>query len=448
MEQTILIAAKPKSRKLTPEEREQRNQAEKEKQQRILDRKAQENNNNPKYCKDILNDVRAILDGNGKVNNLDEYKYIEEGVTKYLVGDDPKRPLGYVKSSLDSRVRDLKVDKESLYDNHRTRGKAHPTHGSYEGHQHTLDNQKKALKRALGKLDDNCKDYPLTAEQQKLKDRAEAALAAPTPQEPDSKTRQNSAAAIENQALKGIINSIPLLNQEQKNAVGNTLNGIQKVVDKGQDYWNKQGKQQVIDTLTTVAKIPIVIAVVIVAAIANAFGFESPLRADRAGSSNDTATAQGKGTTIPKSPETTQPIVTTAANPTNPAAVTNSVPTDTKVAATNQNPERTTQLARSTTDRDTAFIINNPTATANTGKQDTAFIIPTATANTGKQDTAFIIPTATANTGKQDTAFIINNPTGQNTALTGGKSTTALTGGNSTTALTRGETQQPSQLQQ
>jgi hypothetical protein len=301
MEQTTLIAAKPKSRKLTPEEREQRNQAEKEKEQRILERKAQENNNNPKYCEDILNDVRAILDGNGKVNNRDDYKYIEGGVTKYLVADDPKRPPGYVKSSIDSRVKDLKVDKENLYNNHRTQDKAHPTHGSYEGHQHTLDNQKEALKRALGKLEKNCKDYPLTADQQKLKDRAEAALATPTPQEPDSKTRQNSATASESQTLKRAINSIPLLPQAQKDSLQKTLEnaGIPKIIkdsiNGGKEYWDKQGRQQVIDTLTTIAKLPVALVVIIVAAIATAMGFDSPLKVE-ADSTDKIASTAGNNT--------------------------------------------------------------------------------------------------------------------------------------------------------
>jgi hypothetical protein len=256
---TILIAAKG-----TPEEIAKRQQEKKAKEQRKKERKAEGNNNDPKYCTDVLNDIRTILDGKGKVNNIDDYKYIEEGVTKYLVGDEPGYDKGYVKSSIDSRVKDLKVDIYDLAKNHYEKENPHPEHGSYEGHQHTLDNQKEALRMALGKFNKSCKEYPLSEKQQEVKKRAEQAVKTPTPQEP--------ATASESQKLKQVINSIPGMSQAQKDATRKALEstGVPRIikdsVNGGKDYWEKTGKQQLktaLDTLVKAGKIAAVIAVVI-----------------------------------------------------------------------------------------------------------------------------------------------------------------------------------------
>jgi hypothetical protein len=266
---TILIAAKPKKTLEEIQAERAKVVAEKKRIQEVKDRQKM---NNPTYCENVLNDVRAILDGKGKVNNIDDYKYIEDGVTKYLVGNEPGYDKGYVKSSIDSRVTDLKVDIYDLANKHRKKENPDPKHGSYEGHQHTLDNQKEALTRALGKLTKSCKDYPLTQEQQEVKKRAEQAVKTPTPQEPDPKFRQKSATASESQKLKQIINSIPGMSQAQKDATRKALEstGIPKIikdsVNGGKEYWEKTGKQQLktaLDTLVNTGKIAAVIAIVI-----------------------------------------------------------------------------------------------------------------------------------------------------------------------------------------
>lgn len=368
----ILLAGKPKEpqKKLTPEQIQQRQREEKEKQQRINERKAAERKDNPEICGNLLNDIDAILNGKLKsVNDIEKYKVIGEK-DKYLVGDDPATARGQVKTSIADRIADLKADVNGLYkkeEAQKARNIKPDLKDSYKGHQNTLENQQQALRQALSKLDSQCPGYQstLTKEQKELVEKAKQKANEEIPQKPDRYLNQNSSI------IAGIVDKVPGLSRDQKDAVGKTLNGIQKVVDKGQDYWNKQGKQQVIDTLTTVAKIPFLLAVLIVAAIAAAFGFDSPLKVE-AGSSDKTASAPENSTTA-------------SSNSTN----------STGSPATP--PEQTSN-------------------TANTGKQGTAFIIQNPTANTGKQDTAFIIPTG------RNTAL-----TGGSTALTGGS--TALTGG-------------------
>jgi hypothetical protein len=274
MEPTTLIAGKPKSRKLTPEEQAERRQEEKAKEQRIKDRQAEKKKNNPEYCEDLLSDVKAILDGGASVNNLDDYK-ITRGKNEpdeYLVGTDPATPRGVVKSSISDRIADLKSDVNHLFNNHRKQEKAHPKLGSYEGHQHTVKNQQKALKMALAKFDESCKGYPLTEEQKKLLARAKEKVNTPISEKPDRELYQKSATTSESQKLKQVINSIPGMSQSQKDATRKALEntGIPRIikdsVNGGKEYWEKTGKQQLktaLDTLVNTGKIAAVIAVVI-----------------------------------------------------------------------------------------------------------------------------------------------------------------------------------------
>jgi hypothetical protein len=250
----ILIAAKG-----TPEEIARKKQEKKAKEQRKKERKAEDNKNDT-YCGNVFNDIRAILDGKGKVNNIDDYKYIEDGVTKYLVGDEPGYDKGYVKSSMASRVKDLKVDIYDLANKHRKKENPDPKHGSYEGHQHTLDNQKEALAKALIKFDRSCKEYPLSEKQQEVKKRAEQAVKTPTPQEPDPKFRQKSATASESKMLRRVIDKIPFISKEQKDATRKALEsaGVPRIIkdsiNGGKDYWEKTGKPALKTALDTLVK--------------------------------------------------------------------------------------------------------------------------------------------------------------------------------------------------
>jgi hypothetical protein len=236
-------------------------------------------------CQNLLNDVDALLNGGGKeVNNPNDYKIMGRSL---LPDGEPA-----IKTSIAKRIQDLKDDFKNLYNN-KPEGK-----DSYKGHQDFVKAQQTALQKALTNLKDKCKNF--TAEEQALIDRAEEAVKIPIPQKPDSELRQNSAntsslpttvapTSALDKVLDRLKRSLPVAKADE------IINGIKNTVAQGKDYWDKQGRQQVIDTLTTIAKLPVALVVIIVAAIATAMGFDSPLKVE-AGSTDKIASTAGNNT--------------------------------------------------------------------------------------------------------------------------------------------------------
>ena len=78
-------------------------------------------------CGNLLNDIDALLNGGGKeVNNPKDYQI--EG--KPLLPDGTRA----IKSSIKSRISDLKTDQHNLADNHRETKDAHPMYAHHSYH--------------------------------------------------------------------------------------------------------------------------------------------------------------------------------------------------------------------------------------------------------------------------------------------------------------------------
>jgi hypothetical protein len=188
---------------------------------------------NKASCENLINDIDALLNGGGKeVNNPKDYKN-EKG--KLLLPDG----TGAIKSSIKNRISDLKTDQHTLAENHRTKDKAHPVYGSYEGHQHFLENQQQALQMAITKFETQCKEkgYKLTQKDEELLNEAKKKAKEPIPQNPDRNPLDPASARTK---VKDILPSWidPKI-----------INGIQKVVDKGRNYYEKGGGREQIQKI-------------------------------------------------------------------------------------------------------------------------------------------------------------------------------------------------------
>jgi hypothetical protein len=211
------------------------------------------------YCDNIFHDIKVLTNGGGTITNPNDY--IKNG--KSLLFDDTgKYPLGYITKSILMRIDQLRNDKKTGNNLYVTKkdGK-----NSWGGHQNAVNIQKEALQGKLKEYDDRCGDHQLSPEDAAILAKARKNVKLPTPNEPDPlpiknlNTRNSTNLPKVNPVATRKVKDAPWISSK----IGSrTIDKIQRVVDKGWDYFNsEQGRKQMMEILKL---LPPVVAVKVI----------------------------------------------------------------------------------------------------------------------------------------------------------------------------------------
>jgi hypothetical protein len=133
---------------------------------------------NTSYCQQLLEDIRVLSQGNGRIS-VEKYK-------KFFINEnDPTQHFnGVITKSINQRYIDLLLDKNNLR-NIRPTGQ-----DSYQGHRTFLRNQQNALSYALNEFKNACSENGFTDAQHKIIGQAIVAEKTPIPLAPDERLRE------------------------------------------------------------------------------------------------------------------------------------------------------------------------------------------------------------------------------------------------------------------
>jgi hypothetical protein len=133
---------------------------------------------NTSYCQQLLQDIKVLSQGNGKVS-------VEKYEKFFINKNDPTQHFnGVITKSISQRYIDLLLDKNDLWNIRRT------GQDSYQGHRTFLRNQQNALSYALNEFKNACSENGFTDTQHKIIGQAIVAEKTPIPLAPDERLRE------------------------------------------------------------------------------------------------------------------------------------------------------------------------------------------------------------------------------------------------------------------